>query len=469
LIGFFAILVIGALIFQLWLLASLMVVAVVGGYVWLQQLKNRLDGVDAISDSARTLEIIEKLPPQADFNVQLEGETVTPIATKDPLSKNGDSLEAGRFRQAIFDISTILAADLPNRLERPMFNWGNAYEKVGVAINPRRAFPNRFGKRYRLPDILPVEDTEIITEAMLYPDFEDPMYAALRDIDKELLIPNLNLIAPNSISLLETNPRFIESYMVGLNHEFGRELLWREYPTDMRCSSFRQFWDVRGVQSPNSAVAAEKLKDIPPIHTWKKNSMLGAHPNRIMTDVPTGGKQVILVIRGDLLKRYPNTVIYAQKAIGDGEHIREIDLTPQQFATELKFPQFRAEIDPDIRLFGFDLTILQAKGNQPTKDFTDKLGWFFVIQEVPGEARFGMDIEFKGNENEPNTWDNLAWTNFGTPLSFVSPTKLPTIPNMKASESNDHVWGSDSAQMAYILFQKPVMVAVHAKEMLKDY
>jgi hypothetical protein len=55
--------------------------------------------------------------------------------------------------------------------------------------------------------------------------FEDPMYEKQRDISSELLIPNLNLIPPNTISLLLTNPPFIESYMVGLNHEFGKELL----------------------------------------------------------------------------------------------------------------------------------------------------------------------------------------------------------------------------------------------------
>ena len=31
---------------------------------------------------------------------------------------------------------------------------------------------------------------------------------------------------------------------LGVNVEFGSELLWREYPTDQRGSSFRQFWDV---------------------------------------------------------------------------------------------------------------------------------------------------------------------------------------------------------------------------------
>ena len=56
-----------------------------------------------------------------------------------------------------------------------------------------------------------------------------------------------------------------------------------------------------------------------------------------------GEEQVVLVIRGELLKRYPNTVIYAQKALDDGEGnkvIRETDLTPEQFDEELKFPLF---------------------------------------------------------------------------------------------------------------------------------
>ncbi len=36
---------------------------------------------------------------------------------------------------------------------------------------------------------------------------------------------------------------FSESNMVGLNHEMARELLWSEFPTDQRSTSFRQFWD----------------------------------------------------------------------------------------------------------------------------------------------------------------------------------------------------------------------------------
>src|SRR6202022_352385 len=99
-----------------------------------------------------------------------------------------------------------------------------------------------------------------------------PMYEPLKKKSIELFLPNINLVAPNSITLIETNQKFIESYMVGLNYEFGRKLLWRGYPTDQRGSYFRQFWDVRSyVPSPGETPAqlSEKLKDIPPIHQWK--------------------------------------------------------------------------------------------------------------------------------------------------------------------------------------------------------
>ena len=44
---------------------------------------------------------------------------------------------------------------------------------------------------------------------------------------------------------LQTNRRFVEAYMVGLNVEMGRELLWRGFPTDQRGTCFAQFWDTR--------------------------------------------------------------------------------------------------------------------------------------------------------------------------------------------------------------------------------
>ncbi|WP_315820299.1 hypothetical protein [Paraflavitalea speifideaquila] len=115
---------------------------------------------------------------------------------------------------------------------------------------------------------------------------------------------------------------------------------------------------------------------------------------------------------------------------------------------------------PDIKFFGFDLTIKQARGIDLTPPFTDHLGWFFIIQELPGEPRFGMDISFNQG-SDGLSWDDLAWTNLPGNTKFIKAGVRPTI-----HPSDDFRWGADSANMAFVLFQKPSMVAVHAKEML---
>ena len=94
--------------------------------------------------------------------------------------------------------------------------------------------------------------------------------------------------------------------MVGLNHEFARKLLWREYPTDQRGSYFRQFWDVRSHIDPEGLSGdplKEKLYDIPELHRWLPTSKLGdaqqsrrtragrraggaGHPRRAAEEVP---------------------------------------------------------------------------------------------------------------------------------------------------------------------------------------
>ena len=146
---------------------------------------------------------------------------------------------------------------------------------------------------------------------MNYPQFDLPMYKPLSDLSKEYFLPNINLIEQNSITLLETNQKFIESYMVGINHEMSRELLWREYPTDQRGSYFRQFWDVSGYlpdASENLATLKERLKDIPELHRWVLTSNLGDHDNRASWWAKSGA--------------CPRDSWRAAEEISDGGHLR---------------------------------------------------------------------------------------------------------------------------------------------------
>jgi hypothetical protein len=340
---------------------------------------------------------------------------------------------------------------------------------------------------------------------MAYPVIDLPMYEPLKDLSSELFLPNINLIEPNSITLLETNQRFIESYMVGLNHEFARELLWREYPTDMRPSTFRQFWDVRGffdTDNLDNEALKEKLRDIPPLHLWSKNSKLGDHDNREQGQ--DNEEELVLVIRGELLKRYPTAVIYAHRACwqrkdvtpadkdkepcsksGGIDNTKErhlISLTPAEEAkpprSKVLTPLYEAKIDPDIYFFGFDLTVEKAKGGTGEND-TDDPGWFFVIKERPGEPRFGLDTD---KQDQLSDWNDLSWDNVQPkpPGSFIeistSPANFPLLPpgpgddekTQQHNEDTNVVWSHDmsSAELAYILFQAPVLVGVHASEML---
>src|SRR5262249_22480932 len=214
--------------------------------------------------------------------------------------------------------ATTLNRRLAVKVDEPVlatFDLANAHAKLTAAVQPLSAFPRRVAAHVRLIfDPAWLLQAEHLVPAMAYPDFDDPMYEKLRDISSELLLPNLELIPPNSITLLETNPAFIESYLTGLNYEFGKELLWREYPTDRRGSYFRQFWDVRGILGANTGESPESVsergKDIVPLDTWTPSSLLGSHRNPLRPP----GKQVVLTVRGDVLKKYPNTLIYAQKA-----------------------------------------------------------------------------------------------------------------------------------------------------------
>src|SRR6185503_8592771 len=148
------------------------------------------------------------------------------------------------------------------------------------------------------------------------------------------------------------------------------------------------------------------------------------HDNRQPPGSPPKN-EVVLAIRGELLKRYPTAVIYAHKAdwqrtggVIDKSLIRRpIELSSaeedQPPRTKVKTPLYSAKVDPDITFFGFDLTVEQAVGDPDSDD----AGWFFIIKERPGEPRFGFDIERGGAPI--NTWSDLAWDDITTEHSMI--------------------------------------------------
>lgn len=388
-----------------------------------------------------------------------------------------DSIEASNFRIALKDAFNAYESSPPPLPVPPPLELDKAVAKLKQALNPAVAIPKRAEFMLKIPASIKdayLRPQKTLVPVMAHPVFTEPMYRGLRDISAEFLAPNLGLIPNNTISLMETNQRFIEAYMVGLNAEMARELLWRQFPTDQRGSYFRQFWDVgdsvnRDPSKPPVQIE-EELLDIMKLHTWDRETNLGDHASRpLPTGAEPGEARLVLVVRGDLLKKYPTAVIYAQQAKwGQDEAGRDVrvldDTNPAQF---VKVPLFKAEIDPDVRFLGFDLTASLVKGN-PDRSANNP-GWFFVIQERPGEPRFGLDNLSADSPATPTNWNQVAWehlADFATldcvDLNVNVPPEITDLPD------RNFVWGRNASDMAYILYQVPVMVAFHAADMLPE-
>jgi hypothetical protein len=237
------------------------------------------------------------------------------------------------------------------------------------------------------------------------------------------------------------------------------------------------------------AQLAEKLRDITRIHEWTPDSKLGDHNNRDPEGHLAGheadpeDRSVVLVIRGDLLKRYPNTIVYAQRARWgeDPDTLLQLllwDETGEKSEADpadpnLRFPIYKAKVGPDIHFTGFDLTLREVRGDPNLAETAEakanipgnRLGWFFVIKEVVGEPRFGLDEEAAAEPSEEK-WDNLAWDGLGADVKVID-VAAPLAADPPGTNPSGAAWGANSADMAFILYQKPVLVAVHARDMLK--
>ncbi|MGH9495386.1 MAG: hypothetical protein ACRD3B_10340, partial [Candidatus Sulfotelmatobacter sp.] len=442
----------------------------------------------SITENNQTPAAVDQLPKNPTFILSDPGSSLRPApgATDSPMALN--------FKKALRDsfallttTRTVSARPAPIALDLP-----SLATTMVRAVDPRVTIPKRGLTMISIPAWIAQQIGDQFGEVMAYPKIDLPMYQPLKAISAELFLPNVGLIPANSITLIETNQKFIEAYMVGLNHEFARKLLWREYPTDQRGSYFRQFWDP-GTYFDSQDLTLdqfkEKLYDIPELHHWALTSNLGDHNNRAVAG-PVA-EQAVLVIRGELLKKYPTAVIYAHHAQWATKQDGSIDPTQPRSLQDIdaafeehpppaiiRTPLYEAKVDPDIYFFGFDLTIDEALGGTGQNPGDDP-GWFFVIKQRPGEPRFGLELTRSAPAEVfvELTWDDAMpggsagqFLPAGNLASVaLAPPSLPD-PDDKTSQYNDDeqvdTAAISSARWAYILFRSPVMVAVHASEML---
>jgi hypothetical protein len=451
--------------------------------------KGLIDGITASEAGDETSSanvVIEEIPFKAVFEDDFTAKSYQDIILSRDTGGAAGLLGRANLLQDLQAFETVfggfssdtIANMVPIPKAPPLANVGTLSTGIVGALQPKQLVHNRVVNSITLKVFNPGTGTytqqslDKLKPIMAYPKFDDPMFGELKLLSQEYVLPNIDKVPINSVTLMETNQGFIEAYLAGLNHEMSRELLWREYPTDQRGTYFRQFWDVSdNIQESDQ----EKKYDIKKMHTWEKE--LGRHTPRVITN-PSGSAYLVLLIRGELLKKYPNTQVYAQKAafkdIGNPAAPRA--LADPTIDGNVLVPVFMAELDPDIYLFGFDLDIDEAKGDS---DDAGKPGWFFVLRERPGQIRFGLDDWTPVNPDDPefpvgdpNDWNDLSWEHLIEDPTELDNYHVDAEHTFSADTGSDNVpqahWGKNSADLAYILYQNPVLFARHAQEMLPE-
>jgi hypothetical protein len=217
----------------------------------------------------------------------------------------------------------------------------------------------------------------LFDRVMAWPHLRAPLYRDLAEMNQEAFMPGIGNLPPDLIMAVQVNQFFIDSFMVGANAEMNRELLWRGFPTDLRGTPFQRFW---GRVRSRADGTQEPLDDMEPIHEWGRQP-LGQRVDENLKDP----NRIALLVKGQLLRRYPNTAVYAWKRrkgvpADASKLVKNAQGLPPN-AAAIQTPVFSGAIDPDITFFGFDID----------REAIDD--WCFVIEEHMTEPRFGFDVD----------------------------------------------------------------------------
>ena len=399
--------------------------------------------VDAVSQYAAV-----RSATLAQFHVE------APVA---PLAVRGVSEAiAGRMAAAVAGVGDRLTSP-DRRMALPSIaalDAATVQQSVVATLNPRVQYDRMLKWAIELSERGPVKPRRRSPahEIMAAPRFVDSALERLRRVDQEWILGHADRLPPNSVSILVANARFVESFLVGANYEMARELQWRRYPTDLMGTCFARFWPL----------PPDAPDDIAPIATW--DAKLG--DNAADAD-RNPGQDVVIVIRGDLLRRYPNTIVSAVR----GRTERQQD--GLSFIADAATPPvrelFRGFLDPDITYSGLAISADKLKTIVPG----DPNRWYITLTQPTDEPRFGLDDAPGAQAGPVGTLNDLSWQSL--PAALVAGGMLRVNADIPGQEGwreeageTDVRWGpaSHSGQIASILLQLPFQLLLRASDYL---
>lgn len=270
------------------------------------------------------------------------------------------------------------------------------------------------------------------------PVFDDPLYWDLLALGVDWILPGVQALRRNRVRLLGVNRQFVGSYLIGANSELARELRWRDYPVDDRGTFFHRFWQY---------VDADRT-DITDLDGWALEESLLENMDDATDDMTA------LVVRADLVQRYPSAHWFLQEAVEDGAGA----WGPGGSIVE---PAFLGSLDPNTALYGFDVRPADVRGDRPN----GVGGWFVAVEERLTAPRFGLDTARRADfKSTPTTTADLSWGHL-----VASRSELEDLTHARATgtrlddvDMEGTVWGRNAAHVAAATWQRPFRLYVHA-------
>ncbi|MFD4959593.1 hypothetical protein [Microbacterium sp. NPDC058389] len=410
------------------------------------------------------------------FDAVVEGTHLTePVV---PIAFGIDDARAGVVRDEIIAAGrraadSILRPDLVGDDVRPSLAGGIAalHASVLTALDPLRTLPIAINSRIAALDAV---QAAAFSDIQAAPDLSEPTYDGLAKISDDWILPGIDRMESNRTTLVGANREFISAFLVGMNHEIARELLWREYPTDQRGTYARQFWSHPLRRRPDGSIDRAALHDL------KKT--LGAASRfdslaslAVVTPVSTpeqaaqvaGEDPLVLVVKGDLVRRYPSVIIQAGHTTASG--------TTRTMAGGAIDPDFRGLLAPDVLLVGFTgLTETQVRADAARGQ---DAAWWFFFSEHFGEPRFGLD-DFRDPAAPPrllSTWNDASWSDAAgadaAGVVHLGASSFAGRDLLKGRDGADPTrwgWAKDAGQQAWIMLQFPFRRGLPAIQLLPE-
>jgi hypothetical protein len=271
------------------------------------------------------------------------------------------------------------------------------------------------------------------------PKFPQAMYEPLAALSPDWMLPGISSVPIDSAVLLQPNPPFVEAYMVGLNEEFARELLWKQFPAERAETWFQNFWS-----------AGSTPPDIPAIAQFDPTGHLGDH-----TQDHANPGRVALLFHANLFRRYPNALVSAVQAVWNPPDSKGV--ITRGMGTSRQWPIFQGQFGDDHKFFGFNIPDPFGKPDPAAND----PGWYFLLEEHVTEPRFGLEPPGTVTTTDSKSWNDLTWDNVsaGAALAgnFLTTSSAPQFTSIETVQ-----WAENSASMAFILMRRPARVAMHA-------